>query len=439
MKLPIILTALIIVGASFWGIRGKRELITLREEHRRAIRETASLGISKDTTKPFVPTKRGTRPREDKAPMARDLAAEMADFAREMKEIKASGKGLDEAMRNRMLEMAKRLAAMNRSELNTLIAEIRNSTDIDDTMRKGMIEDSIMILAWNKPQAALALYTESFDMLKDNPIGSDVVSSALGQLAKDHPLDAIEWIKTHSGKHQDLVTDKVKASVFAGAARTDFGLAFQLAGELNVTPSDATLLDTLARAANTPEKRSELLGVIRKQAALLADKDAAGALLKSGTDLLSYRMSKDGFDKSVAWIDSANLAPEERGAVVGSLQYHQTREDTGRWLDWISSQPSNDDTTGETTRKLVRDWTNNDYKAAGEWLANSPAGPMKNEAVVSYVQTVAPYDTDVAVQWAETLSPDQRAKAIHGIHSSLRQKDEAAAAEFAKRHGIGEE
>jgi hypothetical protein len=235
------------------------------------------------------------------------------------------------------------------------------------------------------------------------------------------------------------VTDEVKQAAIAGAARTDYGLAFQLAGEIDVSLTDGSLLHSMAGSATTPEKRGEFLAALRKQAALLNDKEAAGLFMKSGTSALFSQVTKDGYHKSIEWLDSAKLTPEERTAFIGSLDYHTTKADTGQWLDWISSQDTDAEKAEETTRGLVRNWTRNDYKAAGEWLAKSPAGPVRNAAVISYVQTVAPYDTEVAVQWADTLSPDRRAEAIRGIHSSLRQRDKAAAEEFAKQHGLSDE
>jgi hypothetical protein len=439
MKFPVTLTLVILAAASFWGMRERRILLTLREEHRKVVHEAASLGVSTDLSTPFTPTKGNMRQREDSTRKVRDFAASLVSFAKEMKEREKSGKEPDAAMQKRLMEMLEGILSLNGSELKILIAEIRGRSDLDDEMRKEMIGFSIMMLAQQHPQAALALYTESSDMMEGLPMGRHIVSSALGQWAKDQPLEAIEWIKSHSGKHKDLVTDEVKHSALAGAARTDFGLAFQLAGEIHVPLTDGSLLHTMADSATTAEKRTEFLAALRKQAALLNDKEAADLLLKSGANALFSQAAKDGYDKTVAWIDSAKLGPDERAEFVDGLNYHHTRSETGKWLDWISSEAFLNDKAEETTRELVRDWTRNDYKAAGEWLAKSPAGPMKNEAVISYAQIVAPYDTDVAVKWADTLAPDQRAKAIHGIHSSLRQKDEAAAAEFAKRHGLGGE
>jgi hypothetical protein len=58
---------------------------------------------------------------------------------------------------------------------------------------------------------------------------------------------------------------------------------------------------------------------------------------------------------------------------------------------------------------------------------------------MAYLETVAPYDPEVAVQWAETLSGEQKTKAIQKIHEALKNKDAKAAEDFASQHGLSDE
>lgn len=439
MKLPIALTVIILAAGSFWGVNEGRTLTTLREEHRRVVHEAAMLGVSTDLSKPFVATKATKRQREDSTRKAKDFAETLVSFAKEMKEMEKSGKQPDEAMQKRIMEMVDGMLSLNGEELKILIAEMRSRTDLDDEMRKNMIGFSIMMLAQQHPQTALAIFTESSDLLEDNPMSTHVLSSALTQWAKDQPLEAVEWIKKNSEKHKDLVTDDAKRAVIAGAARKDFGLAFQLAAEIKMSAQDGSLMHTMARAATTPEKQAEFLAAIRKQAAGLSDKEEAGKMLQSGVKVLFSQVSEGGYEKTMEWMKSANLDPKDNADLMEGLNYHTTKADTGKWLDWISTQSAGGDKPADATRNLVRNWTENDYKAAGEWLAKSPAGPMKETAVVSYLETVAPYDPEVAAQWADTLTGEKKTQAIRNIHGILTHKDKAAAEDFAKRHGLPEE
>jgi hypothetical protein len=299
-----------------------------------------------------------------------------------------------------------------------------------------MIGFSIMMLAQQHPQTALALFTESSDLLEDNPMSKHVLSSALTQWAKDQPLAAVEWIKKNSEKHKDLVTEDAKRAVIAGAAKNDFSLAFQLADDLNLSENKLSVVSTLLQSANTPERQTEFLAAIRKQAAAMTDRKEADELLNSGISQLFSKVSGSGFDKTMEWLKTANLSADKTVSLGGDLNYGHTKADTGMWLDWMAARSPDGNKTGAATRNLVQQWTQQDYKAAGEWLAKSPAGPLKETATLSYLETVAPYDPEVAAQWAGTLPTNKQADAMKEIHEALQQKDKAAAEDFAKRHGI---
>lgn len=439
MKLPLALAIIILAAGTFWGVREHRVLTTLREQHRQVVHEAESLGVSADVSKPFVTTKATRRQREDSTRKARDFANKLADFAKAIKEVEKTGKQPDAAMQKEIMEMVDGMLSLNGEELKIVIAEIRGRTDMDDEMRKNMIVFSIMMLAQQHPETALAVFTESSDLLDDNPMSKHMLSSALSQWAKDQPLEALEWIKKNAEKHPDLVTEDAKRAVIAGAARKDFGLAFQLAAEVKLPAGDDSLMSQMARAAVTPEQQGEFLAALRKQAANMTDKEEAGKLMDKGMSRLFSQVSESGYDKTMEWMKTANLNPGETANLMEGLHYHMTKADTGKWLDWVSSQPSGNKESKDTTRNLVRNWTENDYKAAGEWLANAPAGPLKETATISYLETVAPYDSDVAAQWAGTLSGEKKADALRHIRDALKGKDKPAAEEFAKRHGITDE
>ena len=174
------------------------------------------------------------------------------------------------------MEMMDDLLSLKGDELKALIAELRSRSDMDDDMRQGMLSFSIMMLAQQHPEAALALFTESSDMLDDNPMSKHALTSALSQWAKDQPLAALEWIKKNATKHPDLVTDETRMAVIAGAARSDFGLALQLVGELKFPPDESGVMSRIAQAAVTPEQQTEFLKALRKQAAESAGQGGRG-------------------------------------------------------------------------------------------------------------------------------------------------------------------
>jgi hypothetical protein len=439
MKLPLVLTCIILAAGSFWGVHETRVLTKLREKHRLVVQEATALGVSADASKSPTQTKVTKRQREDSNRKARDFSNKLVAFAKEMKEMETSGQPPDADMQKRIMEMVDGMLSLNAEELKILIADLRGRSELDDEMRKNMIGFSIMMLAQQHPQTALAIFTESSDMLDKDGMSAHVLSSALSQWAKDQPLAALEWIKKNAEKHPDLVKDDAKVAVITGAAQTDFGLAFQLAAELKLPADDGSMLRRMIDSANTPERQNEFLAALRKQASNTTDKEQAEKLMQSGLGGLFSKVSESGYEKTIAWMESANLSAGETADMADRLNYHSTKADTGKWLDWMSSQGVNSEKTRIRTQNLVRQWTQNDYKAAGGWLAKSPASPLKETATMAYLETVAPYDPDVAAQWAQTLTGDGKGKAMRNIYETLKQKDQAAAAEFAKRHGIADE
>ena len=411
-------------------------LTKVREKHRLVMQEAAALGVSADASESSVQTKASQRVRDDGSRKAKEFALQLVAFAREMKEMQESGKQPDEAMQKRIMEMMDGMLALNGGELKLLIAELRGRTDMDDEMRQGMISFSIIMLSQEGPEAALALFTESSDLLGDNPMSKHALSSALSQWAKDQPLEALKWIKENADKHPDLANDEAKQPVIAGPAQNDLGLALQLIGELKLSVDDSGVMSRIARAAVTPEKQLELLALLRKQAGNDVNGKDGEMLLSAGLNALFPQVTESGFEKTMAWVEDADLSAEESGSLAQSLNYYRTKEDTGKWLDWVSGLELKPDETESTTRNLVQQWTQKDYKGAGEWLAAAAAGPVKEHATMAYLETVAPYEPEVAAQWAETLPEARQKDAMRNIYRSLKRKDEVAAEDFAARHGV---
>ena len=434
MKLPLVLTLVILAAGSIWGVRENQHLNRLREQHRLVVKEAAALGIPVDHSKSVVPTKATKRQREEVGLKGREFAERLADFAKTLKEMETTGNPPDEATKKRIIEMMDGLLALNSGELKALIAELKGRQDLDEEMKKGMISFSIIMLAQQNPQAALAFFTESSDLLGDHPMSKHALTSALTQWAKDQPLAALEWIQKNADKHPDLVTDDTRTAVIAGTAKNNITLALQLIGELKLSIEKSEVMNRIAQAATTPQQRTELLNALRRQAETTSDKAAGEKLLSKGLQSLFSQVAGTGYDATMAWLESAALSDTETATMVSAgLNHYQTKGETGKWLDWLSSQPAQSD---DFTRNLVRQWTEKDYKAAGEWLSRAPAGRHKETATISYLETIAPYEPEVAAQWADTLPAEKQKDAMTRIYQQLKDKDQAAAEAFATGHGL---
>ena len=418
-------------------MRETRHLTLLREKHQLVLKEAATLGLSTEGSKSSITTKTRQRGREDGGLKVKDLTDRIVALAREFKEAKTNGAAPDVATQKRKGEAREAIFSLNGAELKILIGNLRGRTDMDDGTRREMIYSSFAALAEKKPESALALLMEAPDLLGENQGRKPVLSSVLSQWAKNQPLEALKWMQENAENHPELATDETKEALIGGAAKNNITLALQLIGELKLSPNSAErAIPEIVHEAATPEQQIEFLTAIRKQAGTTVDKEAGENLLSSGLRSLFSKVFASGYDGATAWISTANLSTDESGKLVDSLDYSQTKGDTGKWLDGMSKQGLTPKQTDLATQKLMSGWTRKDYKAAGEWLAQATAGPLKEKATVSYIGVIASYDPDVAAQWAHTLPAEQQNQSLKTIYNTIKSKDQAAAAAFATQHGI---
>ncbi|MEM1085730.1 MAG: hypothetical protein AAGI48_16600 [Verrucomicrobiota bacterium] len=430
MKASILISVLILLVTAVLGWQGREKLVVLKEQHAGVVSEAEALGIPLDGDFSQSELRRPLeRERRDRESAARKLAEEVIAFAKKMKEVEKSGEGPDEDLQKETMQMMRRFLDLDAHQLKALIAVLRESDEIDDEMRTGIVGFSIMMLANESPETALALYTETSDMLEMDGMGKHVITSALNQWAAKDPFGALDWIRENGEKNPDLVTDETKAGVIAGAARQDPTLALGLIDELELKEVYRAT-DGIARAARTSEQRTALLGALR----------ANGDASKHGDQVLTSlggQLASEGFEGSAAWMEEAELSDEETTALFNGISYYNSKEETGEWIDWAGENIAGDENLKTRVSDLMSQWTREDFKAAGTWLNDAGDGPAKESAVASYAETVAPYEPEAAAQWALTLPEgENRRELVRKVHQNWKEKDETAAAAFAAEQGI---
>ncbi len=434
MKASLALALLILAVGAFFGWKQNAQLTTVRETHRLVVAEASALGLSPEHLlaegKKPLPTKLAREDSQEKTAAAKSFSKELVAFAVEMKKMEKEGQQPDEAMQKRIMEVMGRFLDLSPAQIKVVIAELRASSEVDDEMRKGIVGFSIMMLANDHPESALALFTESSDLIDLPGMGRHVVASSLGKFAEKDPLGALEWIRKNSKDHSELVTEESKAAVIAGAAKQDPKLAISLIGELELK-SQGKVAGSLAQSARTPEERTALLTALR------GDKNQ-GDLLKATLGSMGGQIAGEGFEAGQTWLSSAGLSEQEAESFSDGLSHWQTKGETGKWIDWMAGElPA--EKIPQKVDNLVSQWTREDYQAAGSWINGAQEGPAKQAAVKSYARTVAPYEPASAAQWAVTLPAGQeRDQLLKNVHEEWKKKDEAAAAEFAKEHDLGE-
>ncbi len=400
MKISLTLSVLILaIGASL-GWRGSQRLAGVRENRTKLVAEAASLGISPDPSRRKDPDRTSKHDRENKGATAKAFLAEFAAF---IKEMEASGKtldSLDEADMERVKEIMASVSSLDPGQLKILVTEVCAAKNLKDERGDWIVASAMRLLADDQPEMVLALFTELPDLLnKDNLKRRDLFSSALTKWATAEPMAAFEWVRKNAAKFTDLVTDDAKEDMLSGIATNNPKLAFKLSGELGLKDNWQVLCG-MACAAKTPENRMVTLAAIREYRATLPEDQGARELIGRFTG----RLAMEGFTPASQWFAGADFTPTELETVADCLISCIKPDETSQWIDWIGEKLPAEKAAGPISN-IVRRWTENDYQAAGKWLASTPASPTKNTAVRSYAETVSQYDPATATQWAMTLPP----------------------------------
>ena len=431
-KVSIVATLVILAVGGTQGIMRQQRLTTLRGQQRELAVKAEKLGISVATASESPVTK---RQRDDHANQANAMAKEFIAFGREIQIHSQQDDESDAAFEKRALEMQAKLMDLDAAQLKVLIASLRDDKTLSGEIRENLICYSISMLGEDHPAAALALFSESADLLKDSLTGSSVVTATLANWAKNDPLAAREWVRKNSAAHPDLANDDAKRSIVAGAAESDPKLAFTLIGEMQMDDVSSAV-QSLVEAGKTSAQRTAILDALRDHLATLPEGPERDDLLQESLETMGRNLTSESFETVQAWISQSKLTAAESAQFAGGLSYFNTKQDTGRWIDWMA-QNLPQDAVANNVDNLIGQWTQEDYQAAGKWLAAAAEGPAKQAAVSTYAGTVAEYEPQTAVQWALTLpAGEARQATFEAIYQNWPQADAEAAAAFAKQHGI---
>lgn len=406
MKHSLLATALILAIAAFFGWQDQRKLAAVREKHGRLFEEARALGLSTDGLvkdgQAVLPSKTGRETGDSVRSTIdpKDFAIRLAALALKMAEAEKSGMPADEGLHREIFGSLDEMSRLDPAQLKVLIGEIRANRELTGEMRRNIAGFAISMLTKDHPASAVAICTESADLLGDKDRAQGVMGEALSKWASQDPAAALEWVRANAAAHPDLVTEETKRGLVGGAAKQDPRLAFKLIGELGLENAGSAGQE-IARSAATPGERDAILRALRDH---LGAGDGVGAdILRIPTlQALAEGAMKDGFEGATSWIDGAGLDEPEITTMTRSIEHWRTRDDTGKWIEWMAGKlPAGD--WESKAGGLMDQWTRNDYKAAGLWLDGAAEGPAKQAAVKSYAQAVAPYDPEVAGQWARTL------------------------------------
>jgi hypothetical protein len=438
MKRSLSLSAIILVLGGVPVLMQEKRLSSLREEQRSLREEAAGLGIE-----PAFPSQKDAdrstkRERGDLAKQAARVGDSLIGFARELEAMAESGTDPDAAFQQRSMEVMQGLADLDGKQLKEVIERLKNEPGLSGKSRGDIISYAILAVADRKPEVAVSLYVESADLLDQSVLGSHVISSALGRWAAASPNEALEWISKNESKHADIIDEDTRRSILSGIAVNDPGLAFSLLDEIGFVNRTMAIHAVLVTGSHDPQQRTGTLEALRGYLAKITDPATREETGAKALELLARSIDREGYEPLVEWMNQAKFSPQEKQQFAGGLTYFTTKEDTGKWVEWMATNLP-EEHVAAPVRDLVAEWTDQDYQSAGNWLGTLANGPARYAAVEAYAGTVAAYDPKVAEQWAMTLpAGPARDATLEAVHQNWPDTDPDGAAAFAAEHGIEE-
>ena len=428
----LVTAAILLVGGAPALFQQKR-LGDLRSECRGLERQAAELGLTDaaDSGQRLAKRQRG-----DLEKRADRLSSSLIAFARELGERDKAGLESDDEFQSRATRLMLELGDLDATRIKSVIADLRDATDLTDKSRGDIIAFAIMICAEDHPEAAVALFTESADLLGKNQLRGHVIITALGRWAETDPDTTLEWLRQNASLHPDIIDEDAKRGVIAGIAKNDPGRAFALLESLGFEDDSAAIHAIMVSGSGDAGKKTAVLGALRNYLASIDDESDREQTGGEALELMARTIDREGFDTLTQWMSDAKFTMQEKQQFSTGLTYFTTKQETGRWVEWLAGNVDAEHVS-EPVRDLVGEWTQQDYQSAGKWLGTFPDGPARTAAVEAYAEAVSEYDPQVAAQWALTLPPGpSRDYSLRTVHENWPPDDPDGAAAFAREHEL---
>jgi hypothetical protein len=436
------ITLLLVVGtfgAMAW--QNSRRLDEAREK-RRIVREQAANPGNGAVKEALPPGKSKVRETVEGSPGGKVMPEEDVAFLKDMEERAKTKTASPPDAKERFAKIFDHAMSLNPAQLRKYIAELRALDGVPENTRRYLIEMSIKTMAAKSPAEGMDMAVE-LDEKSPPPMlfpGLENVrfESLLGEWAAKDPAAAVVWLRANLAEHGKVISENSRSALIRSVGATDRKLAFRLIGELGIDPpSDAT--QGVMATAKTAAERTSALADLREYLPTVEDADDRYRAGDYAIAVVGEMLAKSGFQEATEWTDSAQLTQSELISFVSGIGTAVKDGEQGKWIEWLQEKlPS------ENLHKAVREvmiyWTDDDYQAAGKWLASTPAGPAKNSAIMIYADNVSRHEPEAAVQWAVTLPEGgMRRETLHRIYHNWPKKDaagQAAAAAFEQQYHI---
>ena len=336
------------------------------------------------------------------------------------------------------------LIAMSRLSYRKAVAFLRAleaRADLTEADKERLIDQLLDVLSVARPTTCLALLA--------NPHAPDLVASArsgyvaaaLSKLATTDPGQALTWAHKHAEIQSELVDEAAWEAVVTGAASRDMAAALRLADDLKVSWSSDLCQGLIGMAANAKEMAVLVEAVRKREAGSSSDLSSAdpfGVSLSdtNTTGALMQRASRLPAEEGLRWLEESAVLPTN-GSMVG-LHFPPSgmvRGEIPRWMDMMAKRVNDKDDFG--FGEGAQHWFFEYPEECLTWVASRPEGEARQRAMVNIGFALRHWEPEESSRWVDRLPEGtERQRTVESIFQSWRGKDPAAAAEFAKKHGI---
>lgn len=290
-----------------------------------------------------------------------------------------------------------RCGRLSPQQMEVFLASVRAFPDLSDQERTNMVE--MTFLAFSETQPAHTLNLASLDPYASKlNIFNGITTNAIAAWAKDDLPGAVEWAKANP----DKLYDGIRLHLIRQTAEQDLAHGLRLVTEFDLKDPSVAFTGLLAMA--TPEDSSTILTSLRHYLAQLPDETSRESANEKLFSNVADSFTGQAHEINRKWLDSTQLTLPELEIFSTKVAETKSIKDPSQWIAWIGSKLG-PEKSAVPIQTMVKNWTQNDYQAAGKWLTATPDGPTKNAAIRAYAETVAKADPEVAKQWALTLPP----------------------------------
>lgn len=335
-------------------------------------------------------------------------------------------------MEDYSLDWLRRVSSLDEAEIRKQLIDLQDCADISKETRRNLIGLTLLSLTKDRPAVALAV-AEGLSPEK-NPLAGYGESLALSSLAKTDANAALAWIRRKQADDTTWDGSEARRAVLSSLAEHDPAAAVRAIAGIGSQPGDGTIEAIAGAGAKDPAQRTAVLDALRGYISTLPP-DQREDMTTDALSAIATHMEREDFSATTGWLESSHLSSKEIEAFADGMDYTQTQGETGQWIEWLGKRLDAEQLSS-SVGSLMSDWTQQDYQAAGKWLAAAPAGPAKEEAVASYVSEVAEYEPQVAIQWAMTLPESRRTESFQTIYDNWPESDKAGAENFARQHHL---